>query len=293
MSKVVLSPYPTLRSNATSWSKWIALVNDKEFDLDQVADNFDAQSRLNFSITVNVDSSAIENIDISQESVYLVASISCNSTAFTTNQTVHLEKIGDGLQAAVSISIDGTYIAESIILGAQLITRSSTASWLDRRIISSSPSLRVPLDSDQIGFPAVSFSFDEAGLPSAPWRLIIEADDPEASFMHSVRLELNEDFPLIRDYLDGKKVPLVSSQVTASIIRTLVATVSRLTFESGDERTPDQIAFDAPSSITASANRAAKQYLKRSLNWAIVEYRNRPEAFEMALSVGSQIAVVK
>lgn len=290
MSKLVLSPYPRFHTAAVKWGSWSVSIDDRSIAIEDVADQTDAQSVLTFTSTVTVASAQLEDLDIPWAGVELVLTASSNSTAFTAIKSVTLSKSDDSCSATASVTVPGDSIAENLLLRAQIITKSNEVPWLARRILSEAPIERVALHSDQVGFPTVSYSFDEAGLPDAPWRLVIEADEAEASFMHSVRLELNEDFPLVCDYLDGKNVPHISSHVTAFIVRILVGTVARLAVADSEGRTPDDIAVAAPNSIAASAARATRQYLNHSLNWAVEKYQTRPEVFEMSLASGTGIA---
>lgn len=284
MSKIVLSPYPRLAASSVVWGEWTSLIDDRLIALEEIADQVDAHSNLTFSTSVEFPISDLELLNLDMNDSELVLTVSSNATAKTMTSSASLTRSGSDCRASATITVPANAVAEAIVLRTQLITKSGATGWLTRRIIADGPVSRIPLHSDQVGFPTVSYSFENANLPDVPWRLIVEADDPEASFMHSVRLELNEDFPMVCEYLDGKNMPIVSSQVIALIVRVLVGTVARMVSNDGESRTPEEIALEAPNSITASAARAASQYLRRSLNWAVAEYTSRPEIFEMALA---------
>lgn len=291
MSKVVLSPYPRLKTTSVEWSSWTATIDGREISLDQIADQVDVQSILSFSTSVSVPVSELDLFDFLWSRTELVLTISSNATAFTVSKSKFLVRTEATCHATVSVTVPAKLIAENLVLRAQLVSCASNTPWLSRLIIADAPLERLPLHSEQVGFPTVSYSFEQEGLPDTPWRLVVDADEADASFMHSVRLELNEDFPLVCEYLDGKSVPLISSQVTALIVRVLVGTVARLSSDNGEGRSPDDIASVAPDSIAASAARATQLYLGRSLNWAVEKYKTRPEVFEMALAAGTNIAI--
>lgn len=284
MSKIVLSPYPRLATSSVVWGAWTSTIDDRAIALEEIADQVDAHSNLTFSTSVAVPVRDLELLNLDTNDSELVLTVSSNATALSMTSSATLARSGSDCRASATVTVPANAVAETIVLRTQLITKSGATGWLTRRIIADGPVFRVPLHTDQVGFPTVSYSFENANLPNVPWRLIVEADDPEASFMHSVRLELNEDFPAVCEYLDGKNMPMVSSQIIALIVRVLVGTVSRMVSNDGDQRTPEEIAMQAPNSITASAARAANQYLRRSLNWAVAEYKSRPEVFEMALA---------
>lgn len=290
MSKVTLSPYTRLRSSGVVWNPWSVSIDERPIALNEVADQADAHSALTFAVEVTVPVVELEKLGLQSNNLELVVSVSCSATAFSKSGTVRLTTVESSYNAAATVTISGDAVAESLSLRAHIISRSEKSHWLARRILATAPVERVPLDSEQIGFPTVSFSFGSAGLPDAPWRLIVDADEPEASFMHSVRLELNEDFPLVCDYLDGKNVPLISSQITALIVRVLVGTIARLVADDYAGRSPDEIALDEPDSIAASAARAAKNYLNSTLGRAVSEYQAHPEVFEMKLATGTNIS---
>ena len=140
------------------------------------------------------------------------------------------------------------------------------------------------MNSEASGFPTSAYSFKGHRLPDAPWRVVVSAEEVESTFVHSVRLHLNEDYPLVQELIEGRPKPIVEQELTASIARTLIATVSRLSADIGIPATLDSVAGDFPDSVAAAARNVARVYLNRTLDAAVSDYRNRPEEFEYKLA---------
>ncbi|MGL3148953.1 hypothetical protein ACSS7Z_01205 [Microbacterium sp. A82] len=185
------------------------------------------------------------------------------------------------------MDISGHNVSQIIDLRADVIGKDDNEAWLSRRILAQGPQLRVPLDSDLIGFPTSSSSFEARGLPAAGWRLRVTADSLEAPFVHSVHLELNVDYPAVRRLIANRPDSATDAELNASITRVLIATVSRL-WGDGDARLED-IAAEHPDSITAAAQRAAEQRAALSISEAVKQFRLRPEALEYAIASRQRI----
>lgn len=288
MSRVILYPYPRLDQKDVTWNEWTAQLDGRTIALEEIADAWDTDAKLTFGLQVSTSPEALRTAQADARLTRLVIAASCRDTAFTATSETGLISDGMTLTATAEVTVSGHDVSEALDLKAHLIAPlPDDAVWLNRRILADARPRRVALDSSLAGFPTVAFSFNSESVPDAPWRLVVSAEDAEAPFAHSVRLELNEDYALIRELLDGQISSLVQAELDSSISRVLIGTVARLMDSATDHRSPDDLAAEAPDSIAAAAERAAKQYLKKSLNAALKEYRLHPDRFEHALAGGT------
>lgn len=290
MSKVQLFPYPRLSSTTTKWSEWEVSVDSKRYPLEQVGDHWDANSALSIRIAVIIGLSDLASIQANLGAVQLIAAASCRDTAFTITRATPLVADATTASGSATISIPGHKISQLLELNAYLTSPvdsiATSTSWLDRRIIADGPHIRMPLASELDGFPTVAYSFDKAGIPDAPWRIVVLADHLEAAFTHSVRLELNDDYPLVRDLMDGSASTPVTDELIASITRVLLSTVAKIRQNSTESRSLQELAAEEPDSIVAAAQRAAMQYLKLPIDKAVQELTLRPERLEHLIASG-------
>lgn len=286
MTRIALYPYPRFDRADVAWGGWAAALADHHQPLDQVADNWDANADLSLKISVHVSAEALARLSLSANGVKLVATVACRDTSYTATCEEPLRVEPTGLEAQALVRVRSRNVSERLDLRACLIASQPGEGQLARRILANGPDAQVALDSSLSGFPTVAYSFVARGLPSAPWRLVIDADDVEAPFAHSVRLELNEDNERVRALMAGKPDAFTDTALVASITRVLIGTVARMLDSSMEARSPETIAAEAPDSITAAAARASSQYLRLPLSSAIRDYRLRPERFEYALSSG-------
>lgn len=287
MAKLILYPYQRLDAADLSWSPWTATISGNATSLDAIADAWDANAELAFRIAVAVSGSGFERCGVAPDNARLVVSASCKDTAYTTVEEATFARSGQELVAEAAVTVPGQVVSESVELHAHVISRGTGPRWLARRILSERATERIALDSAIVGFPTVAFSFEEHHLPAAPWRLVVDADDAESVFAHSIRLELNEDLGPVRRLMEGASDPHVNRELVASITRVLIGTVSRLLDGTSESRSAAQIAAEAPDSIAAAAARAAAQHLRKPLNDAVQEYRRQPERFEASLAAGT------
>lgn len=285
MSKRQFYPFPRLVPSEIAWQKWSVSVDGEPIGVDDLADHWDANSLISFAISARISQEAMGAMGITEP--LLAVTAACADTAHSVSMDAPAEVSGEALTATVELDVAGRNISQVIDLRADVIGHDDSASWLSRRIIAEGPRLRVPLESDLIGFPTSSSSFDTRGLPPAPWRIHVAADSLDVPFMHSVRLELNEDYPTIRRLINGKPDPGTDAELSASITRVLIATVSRL-WDGGEGRLED-IAAEYPDSITAAAQRAAEQRASSSISDAVNRYRLRPERLEYDIASRQRI----
>lgn len=286
MSRLVLYPYPRLSASAVEWTAWSASIDGRAVEIDDIVEIWDADALLSLRVGVRVTKQAADEADVPAADMRLVASISCKDTALTVESEAGFAIDSDEVSAAVEVTVPGCGISEALEVRSRVIAPVPGVAWLSRRVLAECSPRRIPLNSELDGFPTVAFSFASEGLPDGPWRLIVIADDAEATFAHSVRLELNEDYALVRELMEGRTSAFVEAELEASIARVLIGTVSRLLSGSSDPRTPDVIAAEAPDSLAAAAARASRTYLHVSLSSAVAEHRQQPERFEYALAAG-------
>lgn len=286
MSRVVLYPYPRLSPSETTWTRWAAQIDGRTVDVDAIADSWDADADLTFRISTTTTTQALESAQADLRRTRLVISVSCGDTAITTSADAPLTAAANVVSATADVTLHGREVSGELELRACLIAPHAEVPWLTRRILIDSPQLRVPLTSSLAGFPTIAYSFNAEAVPDTPWRLIVMAEDIQEPFMNAVRLELNEDYRLVRELMDGNADPHTQAELSAAITRVLIGTCARLRDRAGDSRTLDDLIMEEPDSLVAAAQRAAEQYLKKSLSDALTEYRSRPERFEASLAGG-------
>lgn len=289
MSKLVLFPYPRLADSEVHWSDWTVSLDGHNTSADEVADAWDAKSQMFFRISARVGMNALKNIGGGRLSLMVTAS--CRDTAYTATSTSEFIHDPESANAQGQVMLAGRDVAESVELRAKILLpveaeASSDSRVLCRRIVAESRAVKVPLNSDLAGFPTTSYSFNDHKIPDAPWRIEVTADELEAPFSQSVRLHLNEDYPLVRELMDGSPRPFVEAELTASITRVLIASVAALADNEMHGRSPDTVAAENPESIAAAAKRATEQYLKKSLNAAVKDLHLQPERLEYAIAGG-------
>lgn len=291
MSKIVLYPYPRLHD--VTWGEFRTSLEDKECQLTEVSDIWDANAQLTFSISVQTRMRDFLQAGADFSTARLVIDVHSRDNAITLTNEARFIKDLDTLSASVTISLPGQVVSEELELHAYIIGPAGDEPWLSRRILADGPQTRVALNSELAGFPTDAFSFANAGIPDAPWRLVITSDDAESTFAHSIRLELNEDYQLVRDLMDGKANQAVSVQLVASITRVLIGTVARMLEGSNDGRSAETVADEAPDSIAAAASRASQYYLGAPLNSAVHDYLLQPERFEYSLACGTDLLRIR
>lgn len=285
MNKAVFFPYPRLRS--VDWSELTVAVEGTVHSFDRLPDLWDSNSEATFKIAASIDWEAFEAIDADLASTRLVIEVTSRDTAYSLVQEASLVRKADVLEATTEIQVTGSSVSESLDISTSIIAPVNDIQWLRRRVIATGPNARVPLNSDMVGFPTSAFSFNEEQLPAAPWRLVLSAEDLEAPFAHSVRLELNEDFQVVRELIEGKASASVRAELVSTITRVLIGTIAGIKLASNDPRSTDEIVEAAPDSITAAASRASNQYLGTSLDASVGLYNRQPELFDYKLKTGS------
>lgn len=291
MSKVVFYPFPRLQS--VNWSELTATVEGAAYTFDQLPDLWDSNSEATFRVSAAIDRAVFEVVEADLASTRLVIEVTSRDTAYSSVKEASFVYKADSLEATVEIDVTGSSVSESLEISTSIIAPVDEIRWLRRRVISTGPGVRVPLNSDMVGFPTSAFSFNEEQLPAAPWRLVMSAEDLEAPFAHSVRLELNEDFQVVREFIEGKANPSVRAELVSTIARVLIGTIAGIKLTSNDSRSAEEISEEAPDSITAAASRASAQYLGSSLDAAIGLYIRQPELFDYRLKSGSDLFRIK
>lgn len=286
MSRTLLYPYPRLQLAAPSWSAWKIVVDSHEVSSTEFTDAWDANSALEFSLSVSIPSEAL--LRMRGSNPVLLLSASCAETAFTATAETPFIASPTSLTAAGHLSLSGSEISQKLTLRAQVLlpvaAQGGAPEWTSRRIVGEARALELELDSDLSGFPTSARSFSAAHLPDAPWDIKVTATDLSDSFSNSIRLYLNEDYPLIRELMNGKPKSHVEAELSASIARTLLNTSRRLWDMAPEVESPDAVAEEHPDSIAAAGKRAAGTYLRVTLAEAIHLMRSRPETVEFRIA---------
>ncbi|MGP9529543.1 hypothetical protein [Glutamicibacter sp. AOP5-A2-18] len=291
MSKVIFYPFPRLQS--VQWTDLSADMDGETYTFEQLPDLWDSNSEVTFRVSAVVEKLLFESIDIDYASARLIIEVTCRDTAYSLTEEVAFTRKVDATDATAEITITGSAVSESIEISTAIIASVDDQPWLRRGVLAEGPTARVALNSDLVGFPTSAFSFEEEQLPAAPWRLTVTAEDIEAPFAHSVRLELNEDFQVVRELISGKANPSVHAELVSSITRVLIGTVAGIKFSSNDSRSAEEVATEAPNSIASAASRASQQYLNCSLDSAMGMYFRQPDLFDYKLLTGSDLYRIK
>lgn len=280
-----LYPFPRLIPSDVVWLDLSTTLDGELVGIDDLADQWDVNSTISFEVSARINRSAVEAMGVTAPSLTLT--VTCADTAYCVSADALLTGSGEFVSSTARVNVAGDTVSQSMDVRADVIGRDDSAAWLRRRILAQGPQLRVPLESDLIGFPTSSSSFEARSLPAAGWRLRVTADSLEAPFVHSVHLELNVDYAAVRRLINNKPDMATDAELNASITRVLIATVSRL-WGDGEARLED-IAAEHPDSIAAAAQRAAEQRAALSLSEAVKRYRLRPEELEYAIASRQQI----
>lgn len=304
MSTISIHPYPRLDSNAVTWGNWILRHNDKlssEFDLDR---DWDVLSQLKVEIAVEVklpagtlDTSQLYNqLDAplgSKPTMHVL--VACPETLATFEKRVSLEHEADKLRASANVDIESSRVFGSLILRAWITLpvadpQGGSIPWLENRIVAVAVQKRLRLTLGEMvpEFPTKAISFKEENhlYNNAPWYFEVECHDLRTPFSHdSFELVLNADNSDVLKMIEGKDPKNLLNQLKASLARVQLQTVLRLSEETSDQDSIDEIAQDYPSSITASAQRIAVDHLyRRSLADALNLLRDNPAEFEYLIT---------
>lgn len=287
MTRQRLFPYPRLAANDLDWGSWTIRLNGSQTSESAISDDWDSNSELSLGVTVGANTDRLNKLGIRNPK--LVLTVNCPSTALSVSRDAHLQLGQSSMTAEAELRIDGKFVSQVLIVRTEIIGEDISQPWLRRRIVAEGPTLRVPLDAELDGFPTSSYSFDKEGMPEAPWRLIVFADELEAPFAHSIRLELNEDFAPVRKLIGGNPEPYVVRELDATIVRVLIATAARLSSTNAVQTTLEEVAAEYPDSIAAAAQRASEQYLQMSLSAAIKSYRLTPDKHDYEVATGTNL----
>lgn len=290
MSRTLLFPFPRLRSTAVAWSDWRLVVDGHEVSANEFADAWDANSSIEISRAVTLQKE--ETHRLRGGTPMLLLSVSCAETAFTAVAEEPFVATPTSLAASSSISFSGRNVSQKLTLRSQVIQSlvgHEGPVWTDRRIIADATPHEVGLDSELSGFPTTARSFAAAHLPDAPWEIKVTATDLSDSFSNTVRLYLNEDYPAIRELMDGRPKAQVEAELSASIARVLLQTSRRLWDAAPEGNNPDAVADEYPDSVAAAAQRAAKTYLRTTLTEAVDHVARRPETVEYKIASAAGI----
>lgn len=281
MNSVRLFPYPRI-DNAVEWSQTSILANGQPVAVDEVADRWDADSDLSFTVSASVTNSKIDSFKDGK--VRLNLSIGCKETGESTYSSAQFSKDSSKSYATATVSLTGSAVAEQLELRATVTAPFGDSPWLSRRIIASRPVEKINLDSHLVGFPTSAVSFRANNLAAAPWVVRVNAVSLSDPCANSIRLLLNEDYPRVVELIEGRSRSYVEEALQATIIRSLLATVQRLSASEGGISRVTDIVAEFPDSIAAAAEKSCRDYLNRSLSAVLTQLDREPEAVEHLIS---------
>ncbi|WP_166969168.1 hypothetical protein [Brevibacterium atlanticum] len=287
MSRQRLYPFPRLTAGDLDWGDWTIQLNGSQTTISAISEDWDSNSVLTLGTTVRANTHQLSSVGVRNPKLAL--SVACPSTAFSSGKDVQLQLGQSSMTAEAEVTVEGSLVSQVLTVRAQVIGDDESEPLLRRRIVAEGPTLRLPLDTELDGFPTSSYSFDKQGMPEAPWRLLVSADELEAPFAHSIRLELNEDFAPVRKLISGNPDPHVAHELDAAIVRVLIATAARLSSGNEPQKLPEEVAAEYPDSVAAAAQRASEQYLRLPLSAAVKSYRLAPEKLEYDVAAGTRM----
>lgn len=285
MSSIRLFPYPRVDS-VVEWEQTSILSNGQPVAADELADRWDADSVLSFTVSASVPNTELESFSDGRPVLNL--SIGCKETGESTYSSGQFSKDSSKSYATATVILKGSAVAEQLELRATVTAPFGASPWLNRRIIASRPVEKINLDSHLVGFPTSAVSFKANNLTASPWVVRVNAVSLSDPCANSIRLLLNEDYPRVVELIEGRARPYVEEALQASIVRSLLTTVQRLSaFEGGISQLPDVIA-EFPDSIAAAAEKSCRDYLKKSLPAVLSLLEREPETVEhlIASAVG-------
>lgn len=274
MSSVRLYPYPRI-DNAVEWSRTSVVADSQHVAPEDLADRWDADSKLVFTVSAAVPNSRIEEFGDNRPMLNL--SIGCKETGEAAYATSNFSKDSALSYATASVALDGKRIAQQLELRATVTAPFGEQPWLSRRIIASRRVEKFNLESELEGFPTSAVSFKDNNLKASPWLVRVNAVSLSDPCAHVVRLMLNEDYPRVVELIEGQARPHVEAALQVSIIRTLLQTVKRLADESGEDAHVETAIAENPESIAAAAAKCCRDFLDLSLPAALSYLRRQPE----------------
>ncbi|AZQ77089.1 hypothetical protein EJ997_06860 [Flaviflexus ciconiae] len=283
--RINLYPFPRIDSDV-SWSPTSFLVNDEPVEKDDIAERWDCNSQLSVLTSVQVPSSVIQAMQLSE--IKLVLSVSCPSTSETSVEVSYPTVVAQKYSFQAVVTVGGHQIARKLNIRAMLVAPEGIESWLSRRILAELNE-SINLESWVDGFPTIAMSFEENHRPRAPWSINVEATSLEDPFVHAFRLELNTDNLLVSDLIAGKNVPRVGNALDASILRVLIDTFRRLFKDSGRRQCLDDIVIEYPESVAAAANQASKDFLSRPITETLSLAEHRPDELETLINASTNL----
>lgn len=278
MGAVPLFPFPRVQEHV-SWSGVRLIVNGQPTEPGDLADRWDSDSLIRLSINAQVPSREIAKLEL-LTGPSLVLTVGCNDTSESFTTEVDFKASSSDLQAAAEVEFDGSRVAQRLTVRASVTAPFGDVPWLKRRILAERPVERINLDSELSGFPTTAMSFSESSLPAAPWTLAVFATALSDPFAHSIRLNLNTDFPRVEELIFGRPEPYVENALQVAITRALIQTARRLADEAGSDAEIRIAVTEYPESIAASADKACRDYLRRSLEEVITLARRQPERLD-------------
>lgn len=277
MNSIRLFPYPRI-DNSVEWSRTSILTNGQPVDVDELADRWDADSVLSFTVSVSVPNSKIESLNDGRPLLNL--SIGCKETGESAYSSAHFSRDSSKSYATSTVTLKGAAVAEQLELRATVTAPFGDSRWLDRRIIAARQVEKINLDSHLVGFPTSAVSFKANNLAAAPWVVRVNAVSLSDPCANSVRLLLNEDYPRVVELIEGRARPYVEDALQATIIRSLLTTAQRLSTDERENSDVSDIIAEFPDSIAAAAEKSCRDYLHKSLAAVLSLMSREPETVE-------------
>lgn len=277
MSSVRLFPYPRI-DNSVEWSRTSILSNGQPVGLDELADRWDADSTLSFTVSVSVPNSKIESLKDGKP--ILNISIGCKETGESAYSSAQFSRDSSKSYATATVTLRGAVVAEQLELRATVTAPFGDSSWLNRRIVAARQVEKINLDSHLVGFPTSAVSFKANNLAAAPWVVRVNAVSLSDPCANSVRLLLNEDYPRVVELIEGRARPYVEEALQTTIIRSLLNTAQRLSANEGGSSDVSDVIAEFPDSIAAAAEKSCRDYLNKSLPAVLSLLNREPETID-------------
>lgn len=279
MAKVRLLPHRPASEQSVSWgSWWYSLGSGERHDLDDLVTGWDYATPLQFGTRFSINIAELMSstgLDPSSVDVVIMADCSSVQQRFVSRAPISDEREG-------IISLPSGAVAQEVKLSAHLVLGRApsnagprVASQVGARL-GSSPTARAILEGDASRFPTEILRFSETNYGNAPWTLTTYFDDPNDSFMGTVRLLVNSEHPLGNDVINSNSPSVASSLMRLEVTRGLIGEIARRNFQTLTEQWDE-------GSVGAVVDALCQFHLGLGVAKAVHFYARDPVGFDRLL----------
>lgn len=279
MAKIRVLPHRPASEQSVSWGDWwYSLASQERHDLDALVTGWDYATPLQFGTQFSINTAELTSstgLDPSFVDVVIMADCSSVQQRFVSRATISNE--GEGV-----ISLPPGAVAQEVKLSAHLVLGRApleagprVASQVGARL-GSSPTVRAILEGDASRFPTEILRFSETNYGYAPWTLTTYFDDPNDSFMGTVRLLVNSEHPLGNDVIQSDSPSVAASLMRLEVTRGLIGELAHRNFHTLSEQWDE-------GSVGAVVDAMCQFHLGLGMAKAVHFYASDPVGFDRLL----------